>query len=54
VAVTHLDETLGWGRVADWLLALKLPVRFASTSSRIPDGIQRFSPNWFSHAIMNT
>lgn len=47
VSLTHLDETTGWGRVADWLVSLETPVRFVSTGPRVPDDILAFSPSWF-------
>jgi flagellar biosynthesis protein FlhF len=52
LALTHLDETPGWGRIAEWLIALKLPVRFVSTSPRVPDGVIAFSPTWFVEELM--
>ncbi|MEX1054620.1 MAG: hypothetical protein WED81_01225, partial [Rhodothermales bacterium] len=27
IALTHLDETQGWGRIAEWLMSLKMPVQ---------------------------
>ena len=53
VALTHLDETLGWGRIAEWLLAMNLPVQFLSTGSRVPDAAVAFSPTWFVEHLMN-
>lgn len=52
LALTHLDETFGWGRVAEWLMALRLPVQFASTSPRVPDGVVAFSATWFVEEMM--
>jgi flagellar biosynthesis GTPase FlhF len=52
VALTHLDETRSWGRVTEWMLDMKLPVQFASTSQRIPDGVGAFSPTWFIEEMM--
>ncbi len=52
VALTHLDETPGWGRVAEWLMALEMPVQFVSTSPAVPDGVISFSPSWFVEEMM--
>lgn len=54
LALTHLDETVGWGRVAEWMLQLRLPVQFASTGPRIPDGLTAFSPSWFVEELMQS
>jgi len=53
-ALTRLDETDGWGRVAEWMLALDLPVQFVSTSPRVPDGLRKFSPGWFVEQVTQT
>lgn len=52
LALTHLDETPGWGRVAEWLIALEMPVQFVSTSPAVPDGVISFSPSWFVEEMM--
>ena len=52
VSLTHLDETAGWGRIAEWLMALRLPVQFASTSANVPDGVLAFSTTWFVEEMM--
>ena len=52
VALTHLDETPAWGRIAEWLMRLKLPVRFASLGPAIPDDLSAFSPSWFVEKMM--
>ena len=52
VALTHLDETPHWGRIAEWLMRLKLPVRFASLGPGIPDDLSAFSPSWFVEKMM--
>lgn len=52
VALTHLDETLGWGRVAEWMIKLKLPVQFAGTGPNVPEGVTAFSPTWFIEQMM--
>lgn len=52
VSLTHLDETAGWGRLAEWLLALGLPVPFVGTGPRTPDDLAAFSPTWFVEEIM--
>lgn len=51
-ALTHLDETPGWGRVAEWMIALEMPVQFVSTSAAVPDGVISFSPSWFVEEMM--
>ena len=50
-SLTRLDETDGWGRVAEWMLALDLPVQFVSTSPRVPDGLRKFTPGWFVEQV---
>lgn len=50
-SLTRLDETNGWGRVAEWLLALDLPVQFVSTSARVPNGVRKFTPGWFVEQV---
>ena len=52
LALTHLDEAQRWGRVAEWLMKLKLPVQFAGTGPRVPDGVTAFSPTWFIEQMM--
>ncbi len=52
VALTHLDETVGWGRVADWLLTHRQPVQFFSTGARVPDGVSMFSPTAMVETVM--
>lgn len=52
VAFTHLDETGGWGRIAEWLLAIEMPVQFVSTGPNVPDGVVSFSPTWFIEELM--
>lgn len=52
VALTHLDETRSWGRIAEWMIQIQLPVQFASSSPRIPDGVGAFSPSWFVEEMM--
>lgn len=52
LALTHLDETVLWGRVAEWLMALNMPVQFVSTSPAVPDGVASFSPAWFVEEMM--
>ena len=52
VALTHLDEVAGWGRIAEWLIRLKLPVRFASMGPKAPDDLTAFSPTWFVEQMM--
>ncbi len=50
-SLTRLDEVAGWGRIAEWMLALDLPVQFASTGPGVPDGVRTFSPGWFVEQI---
>ena len=52
VALTHLDETTGWGRLADWLLALERPVPYVSCGPRTPDDLYGYSPTWFVEEMM--
>lgn len=52
VALTHLDETEGWGRIAEWLMAVEMPVQFVSTGPSVPDGVASFSPTWFVEEMM--
>ena len=52
VALTHLDEITGWGRIADWLIRLQLPVRFVSVGPKTPDDLAAFSPTWFVERMM--
>ncbi len=52
VALTHLDEATGWGRIAEWIKTIGLPVQFASTGPLVPDGITAFSPSWFVEEMM--
>jgi flagellar biosynthesis protein FlhF len=52
IALTHLDETQGWGRIAEWLMSLKMPVQFISTNAAVPDGVSSFSPTWFVEEMM--
>ncbi len=52
VALTHLDETKGWGRIAEWLMAVEMPVQFVSTGPSVPDGVISFSPTWFVEEMM--
>jgi flagellar biosynthesis protein FlhF len=52
VSLTRLDEAFGWGRVAEWMLGLDLPVRFASADARVPDGIRQYTPGWFVEELI--
>lgn len=52
VALTHLDETERWGRTAEWLRKMELPVRFVSVNREMPDGVTSFSPSWFVEEMM--
>ena len=52
VALTHLDEITGWGRLADWLIRLQLPVRFVSMGPKTPDDLTAFSSTWFVERMM--
>lgn len=53
VALTHLDESSKWGRIAEWLLLLEKPVHFVSTGQRVPDGVEAFTPSWFVEEMMH-
>ena len=52
IAFTHLDETQGLGRLAEWMIQTKLPVQFASSSPIAPDGVGAFTPSWFVEEMM--
>ncbi len=52
-ALTHLDETEKWGRTAEWMIELSLPVRFVSTNRQMPGGVISFSPSWFIEEMMD-
>lgn len=53
LALTHLDETRGWGRVAEWLMTMNEPVQFVGTGPRVPDDLASFSPTWFVEEMMD-
>ncbi|MFQ5572569.1 MAG: flagellar biosynthesis protein FlhF, partial [Rhodothermales bacterium] len=53
VVLTHLDETPRWGRIAEWLIRLQLPVRFVSTGPTVPESLVAFSPTWFVEKMMD-
>lgn len=53
VALTHLDETTKWGRVAEWLLDLEKPIHFVSVGPTVPDGVASFSPSWYVEQLMD-
>ena len=52
IGFTHLDETQSLGRIAEWMLATKLPVQFASSSPEVPNGVGAFTPSWFVEEMM--
>lgn len=52
IAFTHLDETRSLGRIAEWIMQTKLPVQFASSSPRVPEGVGAFTPGWFVEEMM--
>ena len=53
VAMTHLDEMTTWGRLIEWLIALDLPIQFASGGSEVPEGARVFSLEWFVEDVMD-
>lgn len=53
IALTHLDETDRWGRVAEWLMTLGKPVQFVSTGRRVPAGVEAFSPSGYIEDLLN-
>lgn len=53
LALTHLDETRRLGRVAEWLMALEMPVQFTSSGAHVPDGIGAFSPSGFLEEMLD-
>ncbi len=52
VSLTHLDECGGWGRIVEWIAALRTPVQYVSNGRRIPDGLVAFSAGWFVEEMM--
>ncbi len=52
IAITHLDETRSLGRIAEWIMQTKLPVQFASSSPKVPEGVGAFTPSWFVEEMM--
>lgn len=52
VALTHLDESTRWGRLAEWLTMINRPIQFVSTGPRVPNGIESFSPTWYIEELM--
>ena len=52
IAFTHLDETRSLGRIAEWIMQTKLPVQFASSSPKVPEGVGAFTPSWFVEEMM--
>ena len=53
LALTHLDETSGLGRVAEWIASVERPVRFVSASPLVRDGVIAFSPNWLAEQLLD-
>lgn len=51
LALTHLDEVPGWGRLADCLLALGMPVQVVSVGTTIPDDLLPYAPAWFAEEL---
>ncbi len=52
IAFTHLDETRCLGRIAEWIMETRLPVQFASSSPKVPEGVGAFTPSWFVEEMM--
>lgn len=52
VALTHLDESAGWGYAAEWLLRMQWPVQYVSVGPGVPDDTVAFSPSWFVEHVM--
>jgi flagellar biosynthesis GTPase FlhF len=52
IAFTHLDETKSLGRIAEWMMQTSLPVQFASSSPKVPEGVGAFTPSWFVEEMM--
>jgi flagellar biosynthesis protein FlhF len=52
LTLTHLDETPGLGRLADWLLRMKMPVQFLSNGLCLTDSVQAFTPTWLVEQIL--
>jgi len=53
LALTHLDEVLGWGRVTEWLLQFDLPVQHITNGARVPNSVRAFSPTWFVQTVLD-
>lgn len=54
IALTHVDEVMGWGRVAEWLLRLQKPVRYATVGPQVPHDIVAYNPAWFVEEMLPT
>ncbi len=52
VALTHLDESARWGRLAEWMMTIDRPIQFVSTGPRVPDGVESFAPTWYIETLM--
>ena len=53
LALTHLDETSGLGRVAEWMVAVERPVQFVSASPLVRDGVLTFSSGWLAERLLD-
>ncbi len=53
LALTHLDETTQLGRIAECLMAIKLPVQFVSDGPQIADSVDGFSPSLLVEQIFD-
>lgn len=53
LALTHLDETEQLGRLAEWMMRLKLPVLFTSTGRRVPDDAFAFTTSRFVEELLD-
>jgi flagellar biosynthesis protein FlhF len=51
IALTHLDEVAGWGRLADWLLTLARPVQLVASGPAVPDDAHPYAPSWFAEEL---
>jgi len=53
LALTHLDETEQLGRIAEWMMRLKLPVLFTSAGRQVPDDALAFTTSGFVEELLD-
>lgn len=52
LALTHLDETEQLGRIAEWMMRIRLPVLFTSAGPRVPDDAMAFTTSRFVEELL--